>query len=208
MYEIFRNIMLQNRKLLLTAAAVLTILALGCDSNLPREDYIGYNSFSLIDQEGTSLLFPSHYEGKILVIGFIFTHCPDICPLTVHNLQLIQEAVEKANIQDVQFAALTFDPDRDTPNVLKKFGEMRKINFTNFKFLTGNREIVLSLNKEMEVVVVSSDTTYLDDGTPSYFYTHTDRISLIDKRNRLRKEYGGSDINIDEILNDIKSLKE
>ncbi|MDP3830303.1 MAG: SCO family protein, partial [Ignavibacteriaceae bacterium] len=114
----------------------------------------------------------------------------------------------KQNIKNIQFAAVSFDPDRDTPSLLKKFGKMRNINYSNWKFLTGVRDTVLELTKEMEIVAVSSDTTYLKDGSKSYFFTHTDRISLIDKRNRLRKEYVGTAVDIQEIIKDIKSLEE
>lgn len=202
--------MMRSYKLLISYFIVLLSLTFinGCDNNLPREDYIGYKSYPLVDHDSTAVTFPSDYKGKILVIGFIFTHCPDICPITVHNIQRIQIEAAKQNIKNIQFAAVSFDPDRDTPSLLKKYGDMRKIDYSNWKFLTGERDTVLSLTKEMEIVAVSSDTTYLKDGSKSYFFTHTDRISLIDKRNRLRKEYVGTAVDIQEIIKDIKSLEE
>jgi protein SCO1 len=201
---------MKNRHKCISFVSVMFFLVFtyGCESNLPREDYIGYKSYPLVDHDSTAVTFPSDYKGKILVIGFIFTHCPDICPITVHNLQLIQTEVAKEKLKNVQFAAVSFDPDRDTPSLLKKFGNMRNIDYSNWKFLTGERDTVLSLTKEMEIVAVSSDTTYLKDGSKSYFFTHTDRISLIDQRNRLRKEYVGTSVDIKEIIKDIKSLEE
>ncbi|MDP2304174.1 MAG: SCO family protein [Ignavibacteria bacterium] len=201
--------MMRSYKLLTVTFVLLSLIFInGCDNNLPREDYIGYKTFSLVDQDSLPVTFPSDYKGQILVVGFIFTHCPDICPITVHNIQRIQIEAVKQNIKNIQFAAVSFDPDRDTPSLLKKFGKMRNINYSNWKFLTGVRDTVLELTKEMEIVAVSSDTTYLKDGSKSYFFTHTDRISLIDKRNRLRKDYIGTAVDIQEIIKDIKSLEE
>lgn len=195
-------------KTLIPIFIIIIILINGCKNNLPREDYIGYRTYSLVDHDSSSITFPNFYEGKILVVGFIFTHCPDICPITVHNMQMIQSEASKQGINNIEFAAISFDPDRDTPSLLKKFGTMRNIDYSNWKFLTGERDTVLSLTKEMEIVAVSSDTSYLKDGSKSYFFTHTDRISLVDQRNRLRKEYVGTSVDIKEIINDIKSLED
>ena len=51
-----------------------------------------------------------------------------------------------------------------------------------------------------------SDSSITSEGKKYYYYIHTDRISLLDSNGRIRKNYSGSTINIDEILNDIKLL--
>ena len=139
-------------------------------------------------------------------MGFIFTNCPDICPLTTNNLQSIQKRLKKDNVKNVEVAALSFDPDRDTPGVLKEYAEVRNINLSNFQFLTGKKEVVDSLISAMNVKAYSGDTTYTKNGKPVYFYVHTDRISLIDQQGNVRKDYRGSRANIDEVVEDVKSL--
>jgi protein SCO1/2 len=119
---------------------------------------------------------------------------------------LVQEKLKKENIGNVQIAALSFDPDRDTPSVLKQYAEIRDIDLNNFEFLTGKKNVVDSLISLMGVKAFSGDTTYTKDGKPVYFYIHTDRISLIDQKGNVRKDYRGSRANIDEIVEDIKSI--
>ena len=192
-------------------SAVLLLLLLilisinSCKPTLPVEKRI-FTSFQLINQDSAKVDFPDDFKGKILVMGFIFTNCPDICPLTTNNLHLVQEKLKKENIGNVQIAALSFDPDRDTPSVLKQYAEIRDIDLSNFEFLTGKKNVVDSLISLMGVKAFSGDTTYTKDGKPVYFYIHTDRISLIDQKGNVRKDYRGSRANIDEIVEDIKSI--
>ncbi|MEO8398720.1 MAG: SCO family protein, partial [Ignavibacteriaceae bacterium] len=146
------------------------------------------------------------FKNKILVIGFIFTNCPDVCPITTHNMEMVQQKLKDQKINDVEFAALSFDPDRDTPKVLKEFAEVRNIDLTNFEFLTGEKSQINSLTSLMNVNAFTGDTTFTESGEPVYFFVHTDRITLVDQESRIRKEYSGSKINIDEIISDIKSI--
>ncbi|GAB6282255.1 MAG: SCO family protein [Ignavibacterium sp.] len=184
----------------------IAILSLNCQEKFPLNTDISKYSFSLVNQDGNDVNFPKQYLEKIIVMGFIFTNCPDICPMTTHNMQLIQSKIKEEKINNVQFLALSFDPDRDRPQILKNYVTIRNIDLDNWQFLTGDKKEVDSLLSVMNVVAIPSDTTYTEDKTPIYTFVHTDRISLIDKDGKLRKEYSGSKINIEEIVNDIKKL--
>jgi|SRR5690554_2352308 len=179
----------------------------GCNNPLPKETVIS-DSFKLLNQDSAAVVFPDDYKGKIVVAGFIFTNCPDICPMTIHNMQLIQKRIKEENINNVQFVAISFDPLRDTPSVLKQQAEIREVDQKNFSFLTGRKKEIDILLNEMNVNAFTGDTTYTEDGNPVYFFVHTDRISLVDQQGRIRKEYSGSRINIEEIISDIKYLGE
>ncbi|MGE5810150.1 MAG: SCO family protein, partial [Ignavibacteria bacterium] len=73
-------------------------------------------------------------------------------------------------------------------------------------FLTGEADQIKSILKRVNVAAFAEDTSYTDDGEPIYFFAHTDRIILIDQDGRIRKEYPGSHIDINEITEDIKHL--
>ncbi|NCS88306.1 MAG: hypothetical protein AUK34_02830 [Ignavibacteria bacterium CG2_30_36_16] len=185
---------------------IMLFIVSGCSDNLPLDKDISNRSYQLVDQDSSNVMFPHKYEGKTVVMGFIFTNCPDICPMTTHNMQQIQEQLKKNEIENVELVALSFDPLRDTPSVLKEYSNVREIDLSNFSFITGREETIDSLLKMMGVLAISGDTTYTENNNPVYFYTHTDRITLIDNNAHVRKEYRGSKINIDEILNDIKQI--
>ena len=185
---------------------LISLLIISCQSKFPEKEFVGNRSEALVNQDSLTIDFPKHYEGKILLVSFIFTNCPDICPLTTHNLQLIQQKVKENKIENVSFAAISFDPERDTPSILKKFAEVRNLNLSNYNLFSGKKEKIKSLMETFHIVAIASDTTFTDDGDPVYFFMHTDRITLVDQDQNIRKSYRGSEINLEEIINDIKNL--
>ena len=177
----------------------------GCGKSFSKDEKIK-SSFILVNQDSSSVTFPDNFSNKVIVMGFIYTNCPDICPLTVHHMQQIQEKLKKEGRNDVDFVALSFDPDRDKPYVLKKYADVREIDLSNFEFLTGNKTEIDSLLKIMNVYAFPGDTTKGPNGESFYYMTHTDRITLIDKNGNIREDYSGSHVDINILLEDIKSL--
>lgn len=177
-----------------------------CKNEFEIVDDLSKTNYSLIDQNNNPVSFPKIAEGKIAVIGYIFTNCPDICPLTTNNMRLIQEKLKKEKINDIQFISISFDPLQDKPETLKKFAEVRNLDLSNWIFLTGEKKIIDSLMNRVKILAVKSDSTVFNDGRKIFYYVHTDRIQLMDKENRILKNYKGSSINIDEIIDDIKKL--
>lgn len=187
--------------------SVLVLLAaIKCSDDLPLSKDLTKKSYTLINQDSVEIKFPEIIKGKITVIGFIFTHCPDICPMTTHNMYLTEAKLKENGIEDVKFVALSFDPERDSPSVLKKFAEIRELNLKSWTLLTGDKAVIADLLRRFEVRAIPTDSTFSDGGELSYSIMHTDRISLIDKNGILRKHYPGSKLNVDEIFNDIKKL--
>jgi protein SCO1 len=177
----------------------------GCGKSFSKNQKINF-SFKLINQDSSKVTFPDDFSNKVIVMGFIYTNCPDVCPLTVHNMQLIQEKLKEEGRDDVDFVALSFDPGRDKPYVLKQYADVRGIDFSNFEFLTGNENEIDSLLSVMNVFAFHDDTTKGPNGENFYYITHTDRISLIDKDGKIREDYTGSHVDINKLLEAIKSL--
>ena len=179
-----------------------------CKDNLPLDKDLTKKSYQLINQDSANVTFPDVIKGHITVLGFIYTHCPDICPMTTHNMYLTEKRLKEQGIDDVKFVGISFDPDRDTPEVLTKFAEIRDISFKNWILLTGKKEIIEDLMRRFDVKAIKTDQTVDEEGNPEYSMMHTDRISLVDENGILRKNYKGSTLNLDEIIEDIKILKD
>jgi protein SCO1/2 len=179
-----------------------------CKDNLPLDKDLTKKSYQLINQDSANVTFPDVIKGHITVLGFIYTHCPDICPMTTHNMYLTEKRLKEQGIEDVKFVGISFDPDRDTPEVLTKFAEVREISFKNWMLLTGKKEIIEDLLRRFDVKAIKTDQTVDEEGNPEYSMMHTDRISLVDENGILRKNYKGSTLNLDEIIEDIKTLKD
>jgi len=78
---------------------------------------------------------------------------------------------------------------------------------SNWDFLTGDKNITDSLIKQVGVIAVPGDSLITSAGKNIYYFIHTYRISLIDTEGRIRKNYKGSAVNIDELTKDIKELE-
>jgi len=162
--------------------------------------------FNLMNSRNEKISFPEAVRGRTVVLNFIYTNCPDICPLTTNNMRLIQAKLLKEKCPNVEFVSISFDPENDSPEVLSKFSSIRNLDLGNWMFLTGSKSEIDSLIKTAGIIAVKDDSTIFKDGRKMVFYTHTDRISLMDNEGKIRMNYTGSKINIDEIVRDIKLL--
>lgn len=196
---------MKNVKYYIAILFVATIS--GCIQDFPYDENWSNSKFDLINQDSAEVSFPDIIEGKIGVVGFIYTNCPDICPLTTNNMRIIKEGLEKEGINDVSFVTITFDPDFDTPSVLKKYAELRNLDLSNWQFLTGEKKTIKRLLKAAGIVAAVGDSTVFNDKSKIYYYVHTDRIALFDQNGHLRKNYFGSTLNTKEVIEDIKKLE-
>jgi len=178
-----------------------------CTEKLPVVDDPGNAQYNLVDQNNRKVVFPELVKGKLVVMNYIFTNCPDICPLSTNNMRLIQERIKKEKINHIEFVSVSFDPLQDSPEVLRKFAGIRNLDLSNWTFLTGEKPMIDSLMRKIGIVAVIGDSTVFKDGRKIYYYIHTDRIQLMDEDGKIRKNYKGSSINVDEILADVKSLQ-
>lgn len=81
-------------------------------------------AFELTDLDGNKVTKEST-NGKARLVYFYFANCPDVCPPTTFLLSQVQEGLEKEGIlgTDAEMISITFDPERDTTEVIKAFAE-------------------------------------------------------------------------------------
>jgi protein SCO1/2 len=93
-------------------------------------------SFALTDEDGAEVSLAS-LAGKIVVLDFIYTHCPGPCPILTGKLVELQRALPPELAQKVHFVSITLDPARDTPEVLRAYGAARGADLARWSFLSG-----------------------------------------------------------------------
>lgn len=92
--------------------------------------------FTLQDADGRVVRL-TDFKGKVVVLNFIYTYCPDFCPLQSEKIAKIQEMVNITPMKEqVQFVSITTDPKRDTGQVLRDYGENHGLDPINWTFLT------------------------------------------------------------------------
>lgn len=87
---------------------------------------------------------------KIVVIQFMFANCDNLCPRTTPNLELVQRNLEKSAPGKVTFLSITVDPERDTPEALKRYAAHFNIQ-RDWYFLTGRKEDVDLVRRKLGV---------------------------------------------------------
>ncbi|MEX0845388.1 MAG: SCO family protein [Balneolaceae bacterium] len=175
----------------------IPIFVISCGNRPDVIDDLSDASFQLLNQDSVEVFFPDDFQGQYVVMGFIYTNCPDICSLITQNLVKTQKDMNYP--EDVHFIAATFDPERDTPSKLKAYGEVFGIR-DNFTFLTGDSTNVFALMDSARVRSQVSMTQTTEDGRELYFINHSDKIMVLDKKSRVIYEYGGSQKVIPSII--------
>jgi protein SCO1 len=129
------------------------------------------------------------FKGKLVLLFFGYTNCPDVCPATVAKLKQVISRLDD-NSDDVAVLMVTTDPKRDTPEQLNNYLE----NFNpDFVGLTGNPSDLQSAWDDYGVAV-------LDDGT-----THSARVYVIDREGKLRLTFP-FEMTVDDMISDLKLL--
>ena len=182
-----------NRRLvlLLTAAALVTSgcdrLGLGGKAAFTGVDVTGSDfgrNLALTDQNGQPRTL-ADFKGKVVVVFFGYTQCPDVCPTTMAELAQVKKTLGKDGDR-VQGVFVTVDPERDTPEVLKAY--MGSFDPT-FVALRGTLDQTAAAAKEFKVFYAKVPGK--TDG--SYTMDHTAGSYVIDATGKLRlfERYGG-----------------
>ena len=101
------------------ALGLLLTAAIWCSHGLVRADETIGGDFSLTDQDGR-LFQLQQFRGKVVLVFFGYTFCPDICPTEMANLSAVLHELKDAP-ERAQGVFVTVDPERDTPQVLKHY---------------------------------------------------------------------------------------
>lgn len=148
--------------------------------NTPPPVISTVEDFKLIDTEGAQ--FSSNkLEGKIWVVDLVFTSCKMTCPMLTRKMSNIYRSYE---LEDkVRFVSISVDPERDTPEVLKKYSADNGINNAKWYFLTGEMDEIRNLaTKSLKLASSEKDANL-----------HSDRFVLIDGKSRVRGYYDPKD---------------
>lgn len=92
--------------------------------------------FTLDDPEGKPRSL-SDWKGKVVVLWFIYTSCPDVCPLHTEEMATVQKLINRTPMKDlVAFVAVTTDPEKDTGEVLRDYSGIHGLDPLNSILLT------------------------------------------------------------------------
>ena len=173
---------------LLSAGLLLGVLGVlaGCDTTAKVEafkstDITGADfgkDFQLTDHNGKPRTL-ADFKGKLVVLFFGYTHCPDVCPTTLAELALVLKQLGEDD-KKVQVLFVTVDPERDTPQLLAQY--VPSFNWS-FLGLYGDAAATAAVAKEFKIVYQkvagSSPENYtMDHSAGTYVFDQSGRLRL------------------------------
>ena len=126
---------------------------------------IPVSDFILIDERGEYFSM-NEYEGKVVVITFLFTRCPDICPIVSSNLAFIAEELDELYESQVEILTITVDPWTDNSSVLENYSGARGLSWPH---LTGSLDELQPIWLNFDVGLATYDTDEDGDGVADGF---------------------------------------
>ena len=128
------------------------------------------SSFSLNDVNN-EIITETSFEGPLTAIFFGFTNCPDVCPMTLNNLDLAIKNLEQEKKNKFKVFFVSIDPQRDSPQVIKDYLN----SFENKIYgITGDPKKVFLMSKSWGVL---SEKIFTEDG--NYLINHSSSIILL-----------------------------
>jgi protein SCO1/2 len=156
---------------------------------------------AFVDQDGRKKTLKA-FRGSTVVLTFIYTRCPlpTFCPMMDRHFVTIQDHVKAdPSLKHIHLVTVSFDPQRDTPAVLRAHAKELEADLTRWTFLTGDLLAIDAFAGRFGISVVRNPNDDRD-------ITHNLRTAVIGADGRLLRVYTGNEWTPDEILADLKPV--
>lgn len=153
--------------------------------------------FKLADQSGSTVSL-ANFRGKVVVLTFLYTHCPDECPLIASKLHTTSGLLGDAMTQTT-FVAVSVDPDNDTSIAIAKFIQEHQLE-GQLRYLTGNAAQLEPIWNAYALYVAPSPTNATFPPV-----SHSTRVIVIDKAGNQRANFD-SDFDPADLAFDVRAL--
>lgn len=157
---------------------------------------LAIKNFTLTDQRGQPFAFEK-IKGKVVVVGFGYTTCPDVCPLITAAMRNVQDALSPAEKNEVYFLTITTDPEIDSPQVLDGYAKRYAVDLRNWSFLTDSEAALKGVWQIFGVKVARKARGLVD---------HTALTAVVDQSGTMKFAYHGTAPEPKIIVEDLRSL--
>ena len=155
-------------------------------------------TFSLTDQSGRAF-GSADLQGRTALFSFVYTNCPDTCPLLTANMARVQSKLRSQGLlgSRVQLVSITVDPRRDTAAVLREYASHYAADVDAWRFLSGEPEAIYQVLWGFKLNTVEVARAFEGaDVVP-----HSTRFAIVDPQGQVRALLPGDEATTDEIVN-------
>jgi protein SCO1/2 len=161
-----------------------------------REVLIPIADFTLRNQALQPFRFQS-LRGKVAIVAFAYTTCPDVCPLITAAMRQVQDGLKPEERALTYFITVTTDPEIDTPQVMAAYAKRYGVDPGNWAFLTGDEATLKRVWKNFGVGVEKKARGLID---------HTTLTALVDSSGTMRIAYIGTAPDPKSLSQDLRKL--
>ena len=211
------------------ALLIIVFVVAGCGASGPDAQFNGTvlknaepaPDFTLTNQFGQPVSL-ADLRGRVAVLTFLYTNCPDICPIVTAQLREVQRELSADG--GAQFVAVSVDPERDTIKATREYLDKWRLSAEGWQFLVGEKAVLEPIWKDYYVAPAVSDHDPLASGeaTPTpepagalnalsaeitrrYLVVHSTPVFLIDREGRRRVVFTPP-LDPGEVAEDIRRL--
>lgn len=130
--------------------------------------------------------------GEVQVMAFVYTYCEHSCPVILGKLKAIERGLTDDQKQAVTFQLITLDPEKDTPDALRKYMQQKELDPESWNMLNGHPDDVLELS-----ALVGVRYKPMDNGEG---ISHSNMITVLDKQGRLYYQMKGLDVDMEQVI--------
>jgi protein SCO1 len=159
--------------------------------------YANFSDLTWTDQDGQPFDFTA-LAGRTVLVNFIFTRCPTVCPAQTAMLARVQARLEPSERRSLQFVSVSLDPDHDTPEALHAFAQRHGLHALPWSFVRSSKPDLERLQQRLFL--------YAKDSSLPRPNGHNETLWLVDKKGRLLQQYEPTPTLPDRLTNELRVL--
>jgi protein SCO1 len=185
------------------AVGLALVLHVGPWAEPPLEVLWPAPSFTLTDQQHRPF-GSADLAGRAALFSFVYTNCPDACPLLTANMAQVQDRLRARGLlgSNVELVSITVDPRRDTPEVLAEYAARYRADPDAWRFLSGEPEAIYQVLWGFKLNTLEVARAFEGaDVVP-----HSDRFAVVDPQGRVRAQPPGDETSPDELVRTLERV--
>lgn len=137
------------------------------------------------------------FSGELLIVVMFYGNCTDVCPILIQDVWRLYQTLDPEVREQVQIAAVTFDYENDTPEVLREYARKENLELPNWHFMTSERSSIRHL-----AMMLGVQYRELSDG----MFEHSNLITVLDREGQIGARIEGLGQPVNEAGNFIESI--
>lgn len=182
--------------------AILLVVIFGFAGMARSNDLPGDSIYQIggkwVDQDGKEFELKD-LKGKPTILSMVYLSCKYICPAVISEVQTLESELSKKVKNSFQIVLVSFDPDRDTPESMKKYAiEDRKLDLSRWRLITNKNE------SKIRELAVSTNFKYMKDEKGEF--THSYMILILDQDGVIKSRIDAANSDHKQMLQTIKQF--